>query len=173
MTTYPAEWEHRFSLSDGKSVFVRPIRPEDERLYADFMAAESQQDLRWRFFAPVKELAPELITRLTHVDYTSAMAFIALDEAAGEMLGVARLHEAETKDTGEYAVVVRSDLKSHGLGWHLMQMLIAYARKRNLRCIQGQVLHDNATMLDMCEELGFEIHTNSDEPYLCDVRLAL
>ncbi len=58
MTTYPAEWEHRFSLSDGKSVFVRPIRPEDERLYADFMAVESQRDLRWRFFAPVKGLAP-------------------------------------------------------------------------------------------------------------------
>jgi hypothetical protein len=71
---------------------VRPIRPEDERLYADFMAVESQRDLRWRFFAPVKGLAPELITRLTHIDYTSAMAFIALDEAAGEMLGVARLH---------------------------------------------------------------------------------
>jgi acetyltransferase len=54
-----------------------------------------------------------------------------------------------------------------------MQMLIAYARKRNLQCIQGQVLHDNATMLNMCEELGFEIHTNPDEPYVCDVRLAL
>ena len=26
MAPYPAEWEHRFSLSDGKSVFVRPIR---------------------------------------------------------------------------------------------------------------------------------------------------
>jgi RimJ/RimL family protein N-acetyltransferase len=173
MASYPAEWEHRFSLSDGKSVFVRPIRPEDERLYADFMAAESQQDLRWRFFAPVKELAPELVTRLTHIDYTTAMAFIALDEAAGEMLGVARLHEIETKDAGEYAVIVRSDLKSHGLGWHLMQTLIAYARKRKLQCIQGRVLHDNATMLNMCEELGFEIHTNPDEPYVCDVRLAL
>ena len=25
MATYPAEWEHRFSLSDGKKVFLRPI----------------------------------------------------------------------------------------------------------------------------------------------------
>jgi len=173
MTSYPAEWEHRFALSDGKRVFVRPIRPEDERLYDQFIAAESQQDLRWRFFAPVKELAPDLVTRFTHIDYTTAMAFIALDEATGEMLGVARLHEGEAKDAGEYAIIVRSDLKSHGLGWHLMQMLIDHARKRKLQCIQGRVLHDNSAMLDMCTELGFEVHTNPDEPYVCDVRLAL
>jgi acetyltransferase len=173
MATYPAEWAHRFSLSDGKKVFVRPIRPEDEQLYGQFIAAESQQDLRRRFFVPVKELDPALITRLTHVDYATAMAFIALDEASGEMLGVARLHATETKQDGEYAIIVRSDLKSHGLGWHLMQMLIEHARRRHLQFIQGQVLHDNAAMLDMCVQLGFEIHSDPDEPYICDVKLVL
>jgi GNAT superfamily N-acetyltransferase len=188
MAPYPAEWEHRFPLSDGKVVFVRPIRPEDEALYDEFMAAESLEDLRWRFFAPVKELAPALITRLTHIDYVTAMAFIALDEASGAMLGVARLHQIDAKDrdekdrdekntgeknSGEYAVIVRSDLKSHGLGWHLMQTLIDYARKRGLQSIQGRVMRDNAAMLEMCEQLGFAIRSNPDEPYVCDVRLAL
>ncbi|HTP94153.1 MAG TPA: GNAT family N-acetyltransferase, partial [Xanthobacteraceae bacterium] len=82
-------------------------------------------------------------------------------------------HATPKKDTGEYAIIVRSDLKSHGLGWQLMQMIIAYARTRNFRCIEGQVLHDNATMLTMCKELGFQIETNADEPYICDVTLAL
>jgi RimJ/RimL family protein N-acetyltransferase len=173
MTHYPAEWEHRFALSDGAKVFVRPIRPEDEQLYDRFIAAESPEDLRWRFFAPVKELDPALITRLTHIDYERAMAFIALDEAKGDMLGVARLHQTETNDSGEYAVIVRSDLKSHGLGWHLMQMLIDYARKRKLRSIHGQVMHDNQVMLDMCAELGFEIHSDPGEPSICNVKLAL
>lgn len=173
MSHYPAEWEHRFALSDGATVFIRPIRPEDEQLYDRFIATESQQDLRWRFFAPVKELDPALVTRLTHIDYDSAMAFIALDERTGDMLGVARLHQTEPNETGEYAVIVRSDLKSHGLGWHLMQTLINYARKRGLRSIQGRVMHDNTTMLDMCTELGFEVHSDPDEPYICDVKLAL
>jgi RimJ/RimL family protein N-acetyltransferase len=183
MAPYPAEWEHRFALSDGKMVFVRPIRPEDERLYDEFMAAESLEDLRWRFFAPVKELDAALITRLTHIDYATAMAFIALDEESGAMLGVARLHQIEAadrsekdsgeKDSGEYAVIVRSDLKSHGLGWHLMRTLIEYARKRGLRSIQGRVMHDNTAMLEMCEQLGFEIRSDPDEPYLRDVRLTL
>jgi acetyltransferase len=173
MAPYPAEWEHRFVLSDGAAVFVRPIRPEDEQLYERFMAVESIEDLRWRFFAPVKELDPALITRLTHIDYDRAMAFIALDEPTGDMLGVARLHQTVPNETGEYAVIVRSDLKSHGLGWHLMQTLIDYARKRGLRVIQGQVMHDNEPMLDMCAELGFEIATDPNEPSLCNVKLAL
>jgi len=173
MAPYPAEWEHRFALSDGETVFVRPIRPEDEQLYDRFMAQESLEDLRWRFFAPVKELDPGLITRLTHIDYDSAMAFIALEEKSGEMLGVARLHQTEPNVTGEYAVIVRSDLKSHGLGWHLMQTLIDYARRRGLRSIQGRVMHDNTTMLEMCTELGFEVHCDPDEPYVCNVKLAL
>jgi acetyltransferase len=174
MAPYPAEWEHRFSLSDGKSVFIRPIRPEDEQLYDRFVAAETPQDLRWRFFAPVKELAPALVTRLTHLDYTTAMAFIAVDETTGEMLGVARLHAmTESKDAGEYAAIVRSDLKGQGLGWHLMQMIVAHARNRHLRFIQGQVMRDNETMLEMCAQLGFEIHASPDDPSICDVKLAL
>jgi RimJ/RimL family protein N-acetyltransferase len=173
MAPYPAEWEHRFSLSDGRTVFVRPIRPEDEQLYARFMAAESLQDLRWRFFAPVKELDRALITRLTHIDYDRAMAFIALDETSGDMLGVARLHQTVPNEIGEYAVIVRSDLKSHGLGWHLMQTMIDYARKRGLRAIQGQVMYDNQTMLDMCAELGFDIRSDPTEPSICNVKLML
>ena len=39
----------------------------------------------------------------------------------GEMLGVVRLHANANYDTGEYAVLVRSDLKGRGLGWLLMQ----------------------------------------------------
>jgi RimJ/RimL family protein N-acetyltransferase len=173
MAPYPAEWEHRFVLSDGAAVFIRPIRPEDEQLYARFMAVESLEDLRWRFFAPVKELDPALITRLTHIDYDRAMAFIALDESTGDMLSVARLHQTTSHETGEFAVIVRSDLKSHGLGWHMMQTLIAYARKRGLRSVQGQVMSDNQPMLDMCAELGFEAETDRNDRSLCNVKLTL
>ncbi len=173
MAPYPAEWEHRFTLSDGATVFVRPIRPEDEQLFGRFMAAESLQDLRWRFFAPVKELDPALIVRLTRIDYDRAMAFIALDETTGDMLGVARLHQTVPNEIGEYAVIVRSDLKSQGLGWHLMQTMIDYARKRGLRAIQGQVMYDNEPMLDMCAQLGFDIQSDPGEPSICNVKLVL
>ena len=60
-------------------------------------------------------------------------------------------------EKGEYAVLVRSDLKGRGLGWKLMEMMIQYARCEGLRSIEGQVLGENVMMLKMCRELGFEI----------------
>jgi len=150
-------WERHLRLPDGRAVDIRPIRPEDGQLYAPFMARETAEDLRFRFFGPVKQLSRAAIARFTNLDYAKAMAFIALDAATGEMLGVARLHDRRDGRSGEYAIVVRSDLKGRGLGWELMQLLIAYARDKGLRAIEGQVLHENTTMLKMCKQLGFEI----------------
>jgi acetyltransferase len=55
----------------------------------------------------------------------------------------------------EFAIVVRSRIKGHGLGWLLMQHVIDYAKKKGLRRVLGDVLVENATMLQMCAELGF------------------
>lgn len=173
MAGYPQGWDRHLTLTDGRAVYVRPIRVEDEALYPAFLSAETAQDLRLRFFGPVKEFDHEFISRFTQIDYTKAMAFIAIDEATGAMLGVARLHENAQGDSGEYAIIVRSDLKSHGLGWQLMQLIIAYARAKGLRSIEGEVLHENTTMLAMCRQLGFEISSSPGAPYINAVKLTL
>ena len=120
------------------------------RLYGPFFAAVTPQDLRLRFFAPVKEFSHAFVARLTQIDYARAMAFVAIEETSGKMLGVVRLHADANYDSGEYAVLVRSDLKGRGLGWLLMQMIIEYARAEGLKTIEGQVLSENTTMLAMC-----------------------
>jgi RimJ/RimL family protein N-acetyltransferase len=148
-------------LRDGARVFVRPLKPDDENLYPDFLSEVTAEDLRLRFFAPVKELSPEFIGKLTHLDYAKAMAFIALDEQTGQMLGVVRLHYDPDGQAGEYAVLVRSHLKSHGLGWLLMHRMIEYAQAKGLARVHGQVLTENSTMLSMCAELGFTV---ADDP---------
>jgi acetyltransferase len=101
------------------------------------------------------------------------MAFIAIDKACGDMLGVVRLHADANYESGEYAILVRSDLKGRGLGWLLMQLIIDYARAEGLHAIEGQVLRDNATMLAMCRELGFDIATDAEDPDTCVVKLAV
>jgi acetyltransferase len=101
------------------------------------------------------------------------MAFIAIKEATGEMLGVVRLHANTEYDRGEYAVLVRSDLKGKGLGWLLMRTIIEYARAEGLHLIEGQVLRENTTMLDMCRELGFEIAGDLQDPGVTNVKLSI
>jgi acetyltransferase len=70
----------------------------------------TSQDLRLRFFASMKEFFHEFIARLTQLDYARAMAFVAFDEATNEMVGVVRLHSDSICETGEYAILLRSDL---------------------------------------------------------------
>jgi acetyltransferase len=170
---YPKEWERSLVLRDGTRVFVRPVRPEDEPLYGPFFARVNEQDLRLRFFAPVKDFSHTFIARFTQIDYARAMAFIALEEASGAMLGVVRLHANANFDSGEYAILVRSDVKGHGLGWHLMRLIIDYARAEGLKIIEGQVLSSNTTMLAMCRELGFQISFDPQDPDSCTVKLAV
>jgi acetyltransferase len=168
MSAYPTEWERRDVLRDGTRVFVRPIKPEDAALYPDFLRAVNADDLRLRFFAPTREVSAKMIAKLTRLDYERAMALIAIEEQSGGMLGVVRLHDDADGKAGEYAVLVRSNLKGQGLGWLLMQRMIDYAQAKGLQRIHGQVLAENITMLAMCGELGFDI---ADDPKTAGVKV--
>ena len=168
---YPKEWERPAMLRDGRAILIRPIRPEDEALYGPFFAEVTEQDLRLRFFAPIKEFSHAFVARFTQLDYARAMAFIAIDAPSGAMLGVVRLHANANYDAAEYAVLVRSDFKGRGLGWLLMQTMIDYASAEGLQTVEGQVLQDNTTMLAMCRELGFEITPDPQDADLYVVKL--
>lgn len=168
---YPSRWDRHLVLSGGRQVFTRPIRPDDESLVRQLLQYVSREDLRLRFFDSIKEFTHPFLARLTQLD--CMMAFIALYETSGETLGVVRVYSDSTGETGEYAILLRSDFKGHGLGWSLMKMIIEYSRSRGLRRIVGQVLQKNSVMVSMCRELGFKIKTDADDRGLCDVTLAL
>jgi acetyltransferase len=158
---YPKEWEQRVTLADGTRIFVRPIRPEDEPSLHGFLDRVHPDDLRLRFFGPVRAFSHVFLARLTQLDYARAMAFVAVDEASGEVLGSVRLHADANYEKAEYAILVRTDLKGRGLGWQLMELMIRYARSEGLKHVDGLVLRDNTMMLQMCRELGFRI---ADDP---------
>jgi acetyltransferase len=170
---YPKEWETLFTTRDGRAVLIRPVRPEDEDLFKTFFSKVTAEDLRLRFFAPVRDFSHAFIARLIQIDYARAIAFTAIDQASGEMLGAVRLHADANMETGEYAILLRSDLKGIGLGWRLMRMIIAWAEAEGLSVIEGQVLRENTTMLDMCRKLGFSMRADPDDPDLKIVRLAV
>ena len=170
---YPSQWQRHINVNEEWQVFVRPIRPEDEPLIHEFVRHVTSHDLRLRFFAPMKEFSHEFIARLTQLDYARAMAFVAFDESTNELIGVVRVHSDSIYETGEYAILLRSDLKGRGLGWALMQLIIEYARSEGLKTITGDVLQENSVMLAMCRQLGFDVKTDAAEPDVCNVKLAV
>ena len=148
---YPKEWERRLLLPDRTHIFVRPVRPDDDELFREFAKGVSEEDARLRFFGPKKELSDADLDRLIHIDYGRAMAFVAIMESSGKMVGVVRLHAEPNRESREFAIIVRSDFKGHGLGWMLMRLMIEYARSVGLRVIEGRTLYENEAMLKMCQ----------------------
>ncbi len=168
---YPKEWERRIATGDGGHAFVRPVRPEDDALFRAFFARVTDEDLRLRFFQSVKHFSHEFIARLTQLDYARSIALVAIDPRSGEMLGAVRLHADADYERGEYGILIRSDLKGHGLGWQLMRIMIEYARWLGLKAVEGQVLRENRTMLAMCESLGFRVRPDPEDASLMNVVL--
>jgi len=170
---YPSQWEIDTTLEFVGDLKIRPIRPEDEPLYEELFARVTAEDRRLRFFGTGNSFTHQALARFTQIDYAREMAFVAVATATSKLLGVARLIADPEYEHGEYAILVRSDIKGRGLGWRLMQHLIDYAKAEGLKQIHGAVLAENTTMLQMCTELGFIVESVPDDAGLMRVVLEL
>src|SRR5262249_32340037 len=128
---YPSQLEHDFITRAGRRFHVRPIRPEDEPAMIEMLGRCSMDDIRLRFFAPMKEVSHTFIARMTQIDYDREMALVAMDGT--DLVGVARIVADPDNETAEYAVMVRSNLKGQGLGYQLMTDILDYARSRGIK----------------------------------------
>jgi acetyltransferase len=166
----PEQLESREKLPDGTVIRLRSIRPEDERLLQDFAAHMSPEDMRLRF---MRGLSHELAARLSHLDRDRDLALLAFAEGAEELLGVARFSADPDNGAAEFAIAVRTDWKGHGLGHLLMVRIIQQARQRCINELGGEVLPENAAMLQLCREFGFAIGIGPGDPRLRWVSKAL
>jgi acetyltransferase len=170
---YPSGWNTTFRSADGTDFEIRPIRPTDAALYPAFLNKVSANDIRMRFNVAMSELPRDMLVRLTQIDYDREMAFVALQKTTGSLSGVVRLSAEPDHQRAEYAILIRSDMQGRGLGWALLEHLLAYARADGLATVFGTVYAENAKMLEMCRQMGFSIAPAPEEPgvALVEVRL--
>jgi acetyltransferase len=159
MAAYPAELVSRQVLADGRSVVIRPIRPDDEPRESDFLAHLSDASRRRRFMKYADPLDGALVHFFTHVDYDRHMALVCEAEVDGaaRLVGDARYLANPDGRSCEFGVVVADDWHHTGVAQRLMEALMGAARARGLRTMEGLVLRDNAGMLDFVRALGFEL----------------
>ncbi len=158
ITPYPVELAETVRWND-ETIVLRPIRPEDEPQHRAFIDLLQPEDLRLRFFSVRRELPRSELARLAQIDYAREMAFIAvrtLPDGASQTLGVVRAVIDPDNVDAEYAVLVRSDLKAHGLGRILMRKMIAFLSGRGTQRMVGYVLRENEPMRKLARSLGFE-----------------
>lgn len=173
---YPKELEETIRLADGRELLLRPVRPEDEPAFHAAFAKLTPEEIRLRFFAPIKTLSHAQAARFTQIDYDREMALVLAEpgiSGKAEIFGVVRIMADPDNERAEYAIIVRRDMTGLGLGRHLMHRIIAYARSRGIGQIVGDVLRENTPMLRLCEGLGFTQSRVPDEPGVVRVVLEL
>ena len=156
---YPKHLETTIEF-EGRSLLLRPIRPEDRPRHETFLAKNTPADMHARFFRMVRQLPASEMARFTQIDYEREMAFIAVGEneqGVEETLGVARAHADPDNVEAEFAIIVRSDIKGKGLGSALLMKLIDYCRQRGTQRLIGEAFADNDRMLKLARECGFRV----------------
>jgi acetyltransferase len=159
MARYAVELEERWQAR-GERFLIRPIRPAD--------AAEHDA-----FFAAVHELTPAQLDKFTRLDYDRDMALIAVREETGQTVAVARLVRESDPLVAEFAVIVQHDLQGAGLATHLMRRLLAWAPLHGVHEVVGEILAENAAMIDLARHLGFRLRHLAEDQQIIEARLNL
>ncbi len=136
-------------LRNGLSVRVRPARRADAEAVQDFVRRLSDASRRLRFLAPIRELTPAMLARLTGYADRRALVLLAEVHDGKTWCTVALAEHAAGDDDGtcELALVVADAWQRLGLGRTLMGMLIQRARDARWVRVVADVLRDNEAML--------------------------
>jgi acetyltransferase len=157
---YPEDLTRPLEL-DGEVLNVRAIRPQDAPRLIEMVDRSDAADVRFRFAGAMRSLSPALAARLSQIDYDRQLALVA-EDAAGDILAVARLVCDPEGDSAEYALMVRTDRQKHGLGTRLLSEVLAYADGKGLKQVWGDVARDNARMLEVAKGMGFRREVGAD-----------
>jgi RimJ/RimL family protein N-acetyltransferase len=166
-----------FQLSDGREVVVRPIAPADAAPIAASYHLLNEGEVRRRFLHLLKALDEQHLRQLTEPEADSEFVVVAAEPLPpGDALvaAVARLaRDSGNASRAEFGILVSHFVAGRGLGRLLMERLIEWCREHGVRELWGEVLEDNAAMLELAGQLGFTREAVADASGLLRVTLRL
>ena len=176
---YPARYVSPWTMKDGETVTIRPIRPEDEPAMVKFHSSLSERSVYLRYFHLMnleQRTRHDRLMRTCFIDYNREMALVAQrrnpETGELEILGVGRLTKVQWTNEAEVAVVVSDQWQGRGVGKELLARLAMFAADEKLSRLTANILPDNRDMMRMCEKLGFTLqHSLEDEVVHAEFKL--
>ncbi|GAA3655151.1 GNAT family N-acetyltransferase [Streptomyces chitinivorans] len=155
-------------LADGRTVEIRPARPEDRTGVEGLYERMSPENLRLRFFGSGSELGRQAARRVCGPPRPGSLALLALHE--GRPVGIAE-YEGEEDGSGngdgdggggagrtaEVALAVTDEFHHRGVGTLLLEHLVHAARAAGVTAFTAGALADNHAMQKVFADLG--LHT--------------
>jgi acetyltransferase len=162
---YPEGFNRLVTLKSGLQVLLRPIRPEDEKLWHAFIASCSFESIHARFGYSFKGTTHEMGSRFCFIDYDREIAIVAqvVEGGTRQLIGVGRLVADPGHETGEFAILVGDDFHHQGLGLTLTEYCLEVATIWGLRRVVATTETTNFRMLATFRHLDFELIDDREE----------
>ncbi|MCU0608528.1 MAG: GNAT family N-acetyltransferase [Chitinispirillaceae bacterium] len=162
---YPREFETTRILNDGTALFMRPIKPSDDKSLRDMFYALSEKSIAFRFFQSIKAFPLKFIQDFTAIDFSKDMAMAAFvkDSGGEQVVGIAHYYLNPATMRAEVSFLVRDDWQTKGLGTDLLEILTEIARKRGIKGFEAHVLVKNQLMMAVFYNSGYQVTTKREE----------
>jgi acetyltransferase len=170
---YPMQYVLPWTMKNGKTLTIRPIRPEDEPLMVEFHQKLSERTVYMRYFQPLKlsqRTAHERLRRICFTDYDREMVLIGEHRSESDtpqVVAVGRLSKLHHRHEAELAVLIHDRFQHLGIGTELFRRLIAIARTEKLRRLHSTILAENREMRAICQKLGFRMTSDVEDGTVC------
>jgi RimJ/RimL family protein N-acetyltransferase len=164
----------RATLRDGRSATLREIRPDDADAFLAALEQISADALHSRFFSAIRP-TQAMVQRAVRIDAQRERALVAVfdDATTATIVGGGRCITGADGESCEFAVMITDGWRGVGLASGIMRALIADARRRGLKRMEGYVLMENTSMLGLARRLGFAVLPSDEGPSVKLVRLDL
>ena len=164
ITPYPKKYEALWKLRDGRTVLLRPIRPEDEPLWLEMFQNFSEESIRYRFFQIIKDTPHETRVRYCNIDYDREIAIVPelTEEGRRKILGVVRVSIEPDGKAGEIAFIVADPWQGLGLGTKLVDYAIEICKEREIETLYAIILPDNYRAMNLMKKMGFTLSYMED-----------
>ena len=177
---YPNQYVTRWKMKDGRTVNIRPIRPEDEPLVKNFHETLSDRSVYLRYLSPMllnQRVTHERMARICHNDYDREIALVVEAETgngAQQIYAIGRLSKLHGgDDEARVTMLVSDQFQGQGIGSELMRRFIQIARDEKIKRILATISPENTAMQHLCSRLGFTSMKKNSESGLIEAELPL
>ncbi len=142
--------------ADGGLVHIRPAQADDRKALRALNERASDQSIFYRFFTLSRHAADAYVERLLRPASVEHQVLVAL--IGGEVVGVAA-YERLCRQSAEIALLIDDREHNVGIGTLLIEHLASLARQHRVQRFVAEVLAENAGMIRVVRNLGFDVKT--------------
>jgi acetyltransferase len=164
ISPYPKKYETLWRMRDGRTVLLRPIKPEDEPLWLEMFRNFSEESIRFRFFQIIKDTPHEVRVRYCNIDYDREIAIVAelTENGQRKILGVVRVSLEPDRKSGEIAFIVADPWQGLGLGTKMVDYTIEICKEVRVETLYAIMLPDNHRAINLTKKMGFTLKYQED-----------